>query len=177
MLAELKPVIAAHVAKMHYLKSISEANLLAEVIYEDGSKDTMELDNDAIVAELLKAKPELLKAPNGTPTKGEAKPKGKGKGKANGTPSEGEVKEKTKVISGRWLNMDTWVGVCEYKFKTTGWKEVAILADEGDTWKLAIYCDTQYGRAVPPHFKRLHPKKTDTTVRNVRLWKQKKQAA
>lgn len=161
MLADLAPVFAAHIAKLASARPISFATVMAEVVYEDGAKDTLELDNERIVAELVKAKT----------------PKGKAKPKANGTPTKGEAKEKTKVITGRWLNMDTWIGVCDYKFKTTGWKEVAILADEGDTWKLAIFCDTQYGRAVPPHFRRMHPKKTDTNVRNVRLWKPKAKAA
>lgn len=171
MLADLAPVFAAHVVKLAVRRPIAFATFMAEVVYEDGAKDTLELDNEGIVDA-------LVAEAKRTPTKGEkAKPNGKGKAKANGTPTNGEVKEKTKVITGRWLNMDTWIGVCDYKFKTTGWKEVAILADEGDTWKLAIFCDTQYGRAVPPHFRRMHPKKTDTNVRNVRLWKPKAKAA
>lgn len=118
---------------------IKHFTLLGEVIFKDGSVDTIDLDEHKVMATLPSVADLAAKAPaKVSPTPAETKPKAKPAPKAEGTPAK-EVKEEAKP-KGKGKGKSDYkppvliplcstLGTAEYLTNAGKWMLVAILKD------------------------------------------------
>lgn len=184
----LTPLFSKAVIKLHAEKPIKSATILAQVIYADGTMDTLELTEQAIAEVAVKKtaakKKEPLKLVNTEPVvevpkmempKVEIPPEPKlvqsgkvSRPKVNepkGTPPLKDVEKK-----GFWRDERYWLGRAVYRCKN-GLRDVAILGETKDRKKWAVACivTTRYGESVPPDALVWFPYKDSPKLSNVRF--------
>ena len=182
-LSELGPIFSAAILKLASRRPVASAVLMAEVKYEDGGVDTLELSGMDMLALALADKAPAKTFPSPAPAKAES-PKAPAKAK---TPAKAKAPKASaknpapaadahKGFSGtKRVGKDTpeseWLGTAEYLCQS-GWKPVALLSETkaGDKWWIARIVEKDGKRFCPANGFMWHTlKENNPKLQNVQL--------